>query len=129
MCWHPSMLSRHVNHLEAIRTSAVLNRWMVRRLKLDTPDSVHEIACRHINEIESVIKKDSRRANHSANLGVTLYHKDTQAKSGCNTCETETGKTGTNDNYIVHIPLLVRKGHAEFLFSPHTPFVHPHKPT
>src|SRR5258708_36285352 len=129
MCWHPSMLSRHVNHLEAIRTSAVLNRWMIRRPKLDTPDSVHEIACRHINEIESVIKKDSRRANHSANLGVTLYHKDTQAKSGCNTCETETGKTGTNDNYIVDIALLVRRGHAVFLFCSDIPCVQGHEHT
>ena len=53
----------------------------------------------------------------------TLYHKDTQAKSRCNTCETETGETGTNDNKIVDIALLVRRGHAVFLFCSDIPCI------
>ena len=90
---------------------------MVGRLDLDTADGVHEIACRDIDDIEHITEENACGANHSADLGVTLQHKDTQAESCRDAGETETGKTSTDDNHIVDIALVVeRSRHAWVLF-------------
>ena len=81
---------------------------MVGRLKLDTADSVHEIASRHIDDVEHITEENACGANHSADLGIALQHKHPEAESCCDACETETGKTRPHDNHIVDIPLLVR---------------------
>jgi hypothetical protein len=81
---------------------------MVGRLKLDTADSVHEIAGGHIDDVEHITEENACSANHSADLGIPLQHKHPQAESGGDAGETETGKTGTHDNHIIDIPLLVR---------------------
>jgi hypothetical protein len=78
---------------------------MVRRLYLNTPDGVHKIAGRHIDDVEYIAKKHTRCANYPPDLSITLHYEDAQTKNCCDTRKTETGKTGADDNDIVDIAL------------------------
>src|SRR5438552_6085416 len=110
---YPAQHSRNIGHVEAIRRRTNLKRSVIGRLNMNTPDRVQQEALRHIKKSEHIAEEDPCSAYDTADAAVAFQHEDAHAERCGDTGETQTCETGSHDDRIIVIALLVgREGHG-----------------